>query len=339
MSRRRPSHAAGPSPAASKPETTPGPRDASGGNRSDVATQESTLGRIRGRIAAGVDSLYRGLGGNRVTRFPWAVIQTFSRGQGALLAGSMAYYTFLSLLPLLMVGGFVLGTLTKGDQAAQDTLVQAVEGIFPGVAAEELLTELIRSRVALGVVGLVTVAYAGTGFVGALTASLNQMWEVDTGRNPIGQKLLNLFAVVLLGVVLMGSVTVTIWVGYFTRATLGEDSAASALRLLQFLSSPVSLLVALLLLYSILPARKLKLRSQIPGAVFGAVAVEVLKGGFALWARNSAGVSVLPRSVLSVVLLLVWLGFLGQAILYGAALNVVVCRRREGSDILPEASP
>jgi membrane protein len=204
------------------------------------------------------------------------------------------------------------------------------------VAAEELLTELIRSRVAFGVVGLLTVAYAATGFVGALTASLNQMWVVDTGRNPIGQKLLNLFVVVLLGVVMLGSVTVTIWVGYFTRATLGERSAEPALRLLQLVSSPVSLVVVLLLLYSLLPARKLKLRSQIPGAVFGALTVEVLKRGFAFWASHSAGVSILPRSVLSVVLLLVWLGFLGQAILYGAALNVVVCRRWEGEELLPE---
>ncbi|MGH8973424.1 MAG: YihY/virulence factor BrkB family protein, partial [Acidimicrobiia bacterium] len=318
--------------------TFPGFQEATDGKRTGVGTHESAVGRVQGWVAGVVDSLYRTLGSNRITRFPWAVIQTFSMGQGALLSGSMAYYTFLSLLPLLMVGGFVLGTLTQGNPAVRETLVRAVEGIFPGVAAEELLTQLIRSRVAFGVVGLVTVAYAATGFVGALTASLNRMWEVGTGRNPLGQKLLNLLVVVLLGVVLMGSVTVTIWVGYFTRATLGR-SAAPALRLLQFLSSPVSLLLVLLLLYSILPARKLKLRSQLPGAVFGAVAVEVLKRGFAFWARHSAGVSVLPRSVLSVVLLLVWLGFLGQAILYGAALNVVVCRRREGRAVLPEGAP
>jgi uncharacterized BrkB/YihY/UPF0761 family membrane protein len=38
----------------------------------------------------------------------------------------------------------------------------------------------------------------------------------------------------------------------------------------------------------------------------------------------------------SVVLLLVWLGFFGQIILYGAALNVVLDRRRNGLPILPD---
>ncbi|MCA1844176.1 MAG: hypothetical protein LC792_13520, partial [Actinobacteria bacterium] len=66
-----------------------------------------------------VDALYRWLSRNRVTRFPWAVIQTFSDGQGALLSGSMAYYTFLSLLPLLMVAGFAVGAISKGDPGVQ----------------------------------------------------------------------------------------------------------------------------------------------------------------------------------------------------------------------------
>jgi hypothetical protein len=37
-----------------------------------------------------------------------------------------------------------------------------------------------------------------------------------------------------------------------------------------------------------------------------------------------------------VVLLLVWLGFFGQLILYGAALNVVLDRRRRGEPIMPD---
>jgi uncharacterized BrkB/YihY/UPF0761 family membrane protein len=37
-----------------------------------------------------------------------------------------------------------------------------------------------------------------------------------------------------------------------------------------------------------------------------------------------------------VTLLLVWLGFFGQIILYGAALNVVLDRRRHGLPVLPD---
>jgi membrane protein len=301
-----------------------------------VTTVQSRASRLEARIGKAVDDLYGVLGRNRITRFPWAVIQTFSSGQGPLLSGSMAYYTFLSLLPLLMIAGFVLGTVSQGNPDAQEALASGVENLFPGIGAEELLKQLIRSRVAFGVLGLVTVTYAGSGFIGALTASLNQMWELQAGRNPLGQKLLNLLVIVLLAVVLMGSVTLTIWVAYLTQPALGRSARPT---LLGWVGSPVSLFLVLLLLYWLLPARRLSLRSQVPGAVFGTVAIELLKRGFTFWAQHSAGVAVLPRSVLSIVLLLIWLGFLAQAILYGAALNVVAERRRRGASIMPEDSP
>ncbi len=300
-----------------------------------MTTVQSRAGQLEARIGKAVDSLYDALGRNRVTRLPWAVIQTFSSGQGPLLSGSMAYYTFLSLLPLLMIAGFVLGTVSKGNPQAQEALASGVENLFPGIGAEELLKQLVRSRVAFGVFGLVTVTYAGSGFIGALTASLNQMWGLSTGRNPLGQKLLNLLVIVLLAVVLMGSVFLTIWVAYLTQPALGRSARPT---LLGWVGSPISLFLVLLLLYWILPARRLSLRSQIPGALFGAMVIELLKRGFTFWARHSAGVAVLPRSVVSMVLLLLWLGFLGQAILYGAALNVVADRRRRGAPILPADS-
>jgi YihY family inner membrane protein len=298
---------------------------------------ESAAERLQAHIGKAIDSLYRALGRNRITRFPWAVIQTFSDGHGALLAGSMAYYTFLSLLPLLMIAGFVLGTISQGDPGAQDALIRGVERLFPGIGGRDLLDQLIRSRVAFGVFGLVTVSYAGSGFVGASTAALNRMWAVPKGRNPVGQKIVNLFAVVLLAIVLMGSVAVTLWVGSFTEATLGRG-ARPALGLLDWVASPLSVFLVLLLLYWLLPARPLTPFSQVPGALIGAVVIDGLKRAFAVWARHSAGVAVLPRSVLSIVLLLVWLGFLCQAILYGAALNVVIDRRKRGAPLLPTAT-
>ncbi len=288
-----------------------------------------SLESVEPRIERAVARLYGWLRTNRVTRTPWAVIQVFSDAQGALLSGSMAYYTFLSLLPLLMVTGFVLGTILHSSEAAHVALSDAVSRISPGLKGDELLNQLINARVALGVVGLITVGYAGSGFVGALTACMNRMWRVPTGRNPVGQKIFNIAIVMLLGIVLLGSVGLTIWITYLAHLAFGGGANLVA-DLLSYVASPLSLFGVLLLMYRLLPARRATWRSQVPGAVIGAIGVEILKQAFTLWASHSAGVSILPRSVLSVVLLLVWLGFFGQVILYGAAYNVVRDRRRRG---------
>ena len=261
---------------------------------------------------------------------PWAVIQTFSRAEGALLSGSIAYYTFLSLLPLVLVTGFILGTVSNANVGVQDVLLRALEQLLPGVESREILNQLIRSRGAFGILGLVTTVYAGTGFVGSLTGALNRVWEVPAGRNPLGQKLLNLLVVVMLGVVLLGSVFLTIWAAYLTRIALGEG-AAGPTRAIEIVASPLALFLVLLAVYRFLPARRLTWKGQIPGAVLGAAGIEALKRGFTFWAQHSAGIAAVPRTLLSVVILLIWLGLFSQIVLYGAALNVVRERKKRGA--------
>jgi membrane protein len=293
-------------------------------------------------IEQAIGRLYRFLAGNRWTRFPWAVIQTFSKAEGALLSGSMAYYTFLSLLPLLMVAAFVIATIADPDLEAQAAVAEALNQVFPGIGSdifEDVINQVVGNSAALGVFGLLSVAYAGSGFIGSMTACMNRMWQVPTGRNPVGQKLVNILIVMLLGMVLLGSALLTIWVSATAQRTLELGPTSSVISMIEELAGPISMLVVLLLLYRFLPARKHSVLSQLPGAVVGAAGFYVLKRGFDFWAAHSAGVSALPRSLVSVTLVLVWLGFFGQLILYGAALNVVLDRRRRDQPIFPAPPP
>jgi membrane protein len=302
--------------------------DADTGSRGPEVHIEQAIGR-----------LYRFLSGNRWTRFPWAVVQTFSRAEGALLSGSMAYYTFLSLLPLLMVVAFVLATFASPEPGAREAVAEALNQTFPGVGTdvfEGVISQVVQNSAVLGVFGLLSTFYAGSGFVGSMTACMNRMWGVPSGRNPVGQKLVNILIVMLLGLVLLGSALLTIWVSATAQRTLELESTSPVLSTIEELAGPSSMLVVLLLLYRVLPARRHSWLSQVPGAVFGGVGFYVLKRGFDFWARHSAGIGALPRSLVSVTLLLVWLGFFGQLILYGAALNVVLDRRRRGEPIMPD---
>jgi membrane protein len=293
-------------------------------------------------IEQAIGRLYRFLSGNRWTKFPWAVVQTFSKAEGALLSGSMAYYTFLSLLPLLMVAAFVIATFASPGPDARATVAEALNQVFPGIGTEvfeDVIDQVVVNRAALGVFGLLSVAYAGSGFVGSMTACLNRMWKVPAGRNPVGQKVVNILIVMLLGSVLLGSALLTIWVSATAQETLNLGPTSPVISMIEEVAAPASMLIVLLLMYRLLPARPHSWLSQIPGAIFGGVGFYLLKRGFDLWASHSAGIGALPRSLVSVTLLLVWLGFFGQLILYGAALNVVLDRRRRGEPIMPEAPP
>ena len=290
------------------------------------------------RIEQAIGRLYRFLSANRWTRFPWAVVQTFSKAEGALLSGSMAYYTFLSLLPLLMVVAFVLATFASPEPGAREAVAEALNQAFPGVGTdvfEGVISQVVQNSAVLGVFGLLSTFYAGSGFVGSMTACMNRMWGLPTGRNPVGQKIVNILIVMMLGTVLLGSALLTIWVSATAQRTLELQPTSPVISMIEELAGPTSMLLVLLLLYRLLPARRHSWLSQVPGAILGGFGFYVLKRGFDLWASHSAGIGVLPRSLVSVTLLLVWLGFFGQLILYGAALNVVLDRRRRGEPIMP----
>jgi membrane protein len=247
----------------------------------------------------------------------------------------MAYYTFLSVLPLLMCSGVVIATLARFDLDIHEAVVDAVEAAFPDANGGEILNQLIGARVTVGLVGVITLGYAGSGFMGAFTACLNRMWDVSTGRNPVGQKLVNLGAVALLATVLVGSVGLSLWAEYLAEVSLGGDGGW-VVTVLDELAAPLALFVVLVLLYRMLPARRLSWASQVPGALFATAGMELLKRVFAFWADRSGGIDTLPRSLVSVVLLLVWLGLFSQLILYGAALNVARLRRSRSQ---PGGSP
>jgi membrane protein len=303
-----------------------------------MAKADAEPGGPEARIEQAVAWLYRHLARNRYTRFPWAVVQTFSQAQGALLAGSMAYYTFLSLPSLLIVAGVVIVNIAVPEPEAQRTIASALNQAFPGIGTDvfnEVIRQVVQNSAALGVFGLLSVAYGGSGFVGAMTACMNRMWEVESGRNPVGQKLLNILIVVLLGSVLLGSALLTIWVSATAQETLDVAPSNPLIRLIEEVAAPSSMALVLLLLYRLLPARRHSWLTQVPGALFGAVGFYLLKRAFDFWAGHSAGIEALPRSLVSVLLLLLWLGFFGQLILYGAALNVVLDRRRNGLPVLP----
>jgi membrane protein len=254
----------------------------------------------------------------------------------------MAYYTFLSLLPLLMVAAFLIATFVSPDLEARAAVAEALNQVFPGIGTEVfegVINQVVQNSAALGVFGVLSVAYAGSGFIGAMTACLNRMWQVPSGRNPLGQKIVNILIVMMLGSVLLGSALLTIWVSATAQRTLELQPTSPVISMIEELAGPASMGIVLLLLYRFLPARKQSWLRQVPGAVFGAIGFYVLKRGFDLWASHSAGISALPRSLVSVTLLLVWLGFFGQLILYGAALNVVLDRRRRSEPIFPEVAP
>src|SRR5687767_12526797 len=81
--------------------------------------------------------------------FTLAVLKGFRANQGLLLAGAVAYYTLLSLVPLLILVFMALSHIVPEDQLLR-TLREYLEFVVPGQASvlvEELRTFLAHREV------------------------------------------------------------------------------------------------------------------------------------------------------------------------------------------------
>lgn len=93
---------------------------------------------------------------HRIFGFLLRVVRGFIRNQGLLLAGAVAYYTLLSIVPLSILALVVLTNFIEEQQLIH-TLSRYLEMVIPGYAAT--LTEQVRAflehRTAIGFIGFI----------------------------------------------------------------------------------------------------------------------------------------------------------------------------------------
>lgn len=258
-----------------------------------------------------------------------AVQKRYGELHGNNLAAAITFQAFLSLLPLLLVAVAVVGFFSaNSDDLAADVVSELG---LTGSAADLLndaITSAERTRIAASVVGLAGLLWAGLGLIDALQHGFDRVWQVE--RRGFKDKLYGLMWLVGATVLLAGAAAVT-----------------TVLRLFPAWVAPVGVVVALganflLFVWSakVLPNRKISWRSLVPGAVFGAIGLEVLKLLGAYWVpRTVANSSELYGSLGVVFAVLAWLLLFARLVLYSAVINVVAAERRAGTVTAEVAVP
>ncbi len=260
-------------------------------------------------------------------RFTWlepiaAVQGRFGQINGNILAAAFAFNAFLSLFPLMLVAVAVLGFVAAGSNTDLAQKVVAELGLT-GQAAD-LVTNTITaakdSRQAASIVGLAGLLWSGLGVVAAIQAIYNGAWQVkDRG---LKDKAIGLGWLLGAGLLFLGSAAIT-----------------TVLRWLPGFLAPLGVLVGvgvsfLLWLWTarVLPNRQIPWRHLVPGALFGAIGLELLKFAGAYWIPKAvASSSALYGSIGIVFAALAWLAFFGKLIAYSAVVNVVTFERHEGT--------
>jgi membrane protein len=259
------------------------------------------------------------------------------------LAASLAFYTVLSLAPLLVVAVSVAG-LVFGEAAARGEITQQLRGMLGpegGAAIESILAHSREpsSNVVGASIGIVVLLFGASGVFGELQDSLNAIWQVKPkpGRGVMGIVKARFFSfAMVLGVAFLLLVSLLLSAGLHALGTLLGGGMPGGVALWEGINLAASFAVISLLfalIFKVVPDVRIGWRDVWYGAAFTALLFTAGKSliGFYL---GRAGVGSPYGAAGSLVVLVVWVYYSAQILFLGAEFTQVYARRC-GSRIEP----
>src|ERR1044072_124653 len=213
--------------------------------------------------------------------------EAFNNRYGNHYGAAITYFSVLSLFPLVMIAFAIMGFVLAGDPVALQNLQETIAGAVPkglDTIINDLIDEAIKQRSTVGIIGLLTAAYSGLGWMSNLRDALTAQWGLEYKPVPflrrMGSDLLSLLGLGLALAVSFGITAVATGAGEDLLGLMGLDDDPWAV----FLLNAAAIVLALaanwfvfLWVISRLPREKVSIRSAVRGAIAAAIGFEILK--------------------------------------------------------------
>ena len=228
-------------------------------------------------------------------------------------AAQAAYFLIMSFIPFVLF-------LTAIVQYTPLTYREVRQGFVLNIVAEVFS----KSAAVLPLSALVALWSSGKG-TQALINGLNTIYHVKETRNWLVNRIYSMFYMFLFVLALIASLLLLVMgnrihvliSGYvpFLGNMIGRILGAKTFLVF------VMLFFVFLVLYRYLPNRRASLKSQVPGAFLTAVAWSVFSYLFSLYFTFFPDFSIMYGSLSTLILVMVWLYFCMNLLLYGAEIN------------------
>ena len=263
------------------------------------------------------------------------------------LAASLAYYTALSLAPLVLLIVGVVGLVLERQQVAQQLTMQ-LEGLM-GQAGRDLITSILAATSPQGgvvatVIGLVTLFIGATAVFGELQATMNLIWEVQPAPTSgvwagiwawLRQRIFSLAIVFALAFLLLVSLVISAALASAAALFHGPEQALLS-RVLELAVSLLVLTFVFALFFKYVPDAEISWRDVWLGGLLTAVLFTLGKTAIGVY-LGQASVGSAYGAAGSMVVLLVWVYYSALILFFGAEFTQAWATRHGGVTPQPHA--
>ena len=261
----------------------------------------------------------------------------WDRHKAPKLGAGLAYYTVLSLAPLLIVLLTVVG-LVLGQQAAEGQVMAQIGDLMGAEGAQAIQAVIANANqpktgILASVLGIVTLFIGASGVFTELHDALNTIWDVPASNDSgvwtlIRQRFLSFGMVLAIGFLLLVSLVVSAGVAAACKY-VGNllPMPAVALQAANFFVSLLVIAVLFAMIYRFLPDQRVEWRDVGIGAGATALLFSIGKLLIGLYI-GKAGVGSAYGAAGSLVVVLAWVYYSAQVFLFGAEFTHVYAKAR-----------
>ena len=241
-----------------------------------AAEAPGTLERLTRRPLEHLGGVVRGV----ARALPKAIEDMFT-DRCTQYAAAIAYRVLFSLFPLTIALVSIFGLVLQDDELRQSVIDELLAFLPVTESAQNdvqrSIEEIATPLSAIGLISLVALLWGASGMMASIRIGLEAALKVDRGRPAVRAKLVDFILIAAAGVLVLVIVGLSAFDAFFSKLVGRFTEWAGIATPSGFLIDDVIQLgaigVTVLLLYRFVPARKLRRRGAIAGAVLTAVGI------------------------------------------------------------------
>ncbi|MFP5426269.1 MAG: YihY/virulence factor BrkB family protein [Gammaproteobacteria bacterium] len=256
-------------------------------------------------------------------------VSEFLDDEMSTYASALAYQMLFSLFPFLLFLIALIGFLHLPDFFSwlrlQSELVlppQALEQVNP------VIDQLQQSKGGLLSVGIVIALWTASAGVRLMMSAMNAAYDVPEGR-PVWKRIpLSIFYTVGIAGMLLAAAALMVLgpqVMEWIAAQIGmQEFIVTVWTILRWPAIIVLMMVAVALIYYVMPDVKQKFRFITPGSVLAVVVWIIASLGFGYYVKTFADYNAMYGSIGAIIVLLLYFYISAAVLLLGAEMNAVI---------------
>ncbi len=267
---------------------------------------------------------------------------TFTKSRATQAAAALAYYTFFSIFPLMLLL-ILAGSYFIDRQSVMQRVTQLVQSALP-ISQQFIvqnLQQVLKQRAAVGIFVLVSLLWSASNMFGNLAYHINMAWPEARARSFVQSRLIGLDMVFGLTVLIILSValdSLAKWLGAATIAS-GLPAYMNPWAVVSSLGSWIAIFLLFLAMYRWVPTIQVPWSASAWGALAAAIGWKAASTVFAWYlASPFAHYELVYGSLSAIVAFLFLIYIIALVTLFGAHLTAAVDHLERGAEA-PRTQP